>query len=1031
MDDARNHANLEESHYWRSLRELHQEGGIDEVKADELMAGATDEFDPSALSPMSRKRFLALLTASAAFAAAGCTDYRNRGEIVPYSRKPEEITPGVANYYASTCTGCSQYCGILIKTREGRPIKIDGNPDHPVSQGKICATGQATILDLYDPQRLRNPAYGNSSGRSGELTWDRADRDIRQRFDAAVRDGKEIALVTSPTMSPSARKTLSLFVERYPTTKIYMYQLFNDENRRRAWRQSYGGSALPAISWEQASIVLALESDFLGSEGNTVENIRRFTRRRDIMKGSDFNRLYCVEGAVTLTSANSDYRLRLRPDLQLEFVLCLINEIALARHSVSLDANVLPLLKGHSLEEFARRNDLSRPILNHLVDDLIGHKGKSIVYAGSTLPDGVHVAVNFLNEILENDSLYDAHAASTASVPHTSPEEFEALAQGMKAGNVAAVVHLQTNPVFHLPRAIGYGDSLKKVPLSVSLVQSDDETSQLCTYVLPVHHAFEAWGDFASRVGVISFQQPVIAPLYPTRQAEAALLYWSSNETTFRESMYHEFLMAFWEKEMFPSLHRNVDFKAFWNSALHDGAIQTDVPPSARGRCDVSALTGETGPGLRAGYVLALRPNYFIGDGRFAGNGWLQELPHPVSKIVWDNYAALSPKTASDLAVASGDMVRIELPHGSQTMPVFVQPGLADGFVSMELGYGRWNAGPVGTAAGTDANVLLPKTGLTGARVYRGATLTKTPEKHELASTQEHHALDDTFLKELHLKRRIIQEGTVAQFQKDPQFLHQEETQLSSISKGVTYSGVKWAMAIDLNKCVGCNACVSGCNVENNIPVVGKEQVQKGREMQWIRIDRYYAGMPDAPTLSHQPMLCQHCDNAPCENVCPVAATNHSPDGLNQMVYNRCVGTKYCSNNCPYKVRRFNFLNFRDNLADSYYLREPVNLVNNPEVTVRSRGVMEKCTFCIQRIAEARQHAAEQGRTLSGNDVKTACQEACPAEAIVFGDMNNQESKVSHYRKHPLGYHVLEEINVRPNVTYLARLRNIHPEKSA
>ena len=361
-------------------------------------------------------------------------------------------------------------------------------------------------------------------------------------------------------------------------------------------------------------------------------------------------------------------------------------------------------------------------------------------------------------------------------------------------------------------------------------------------------------------------------------------------------------------------------------------------------------------------------------------------------------------------------------------MPVFIQPGQADGYVSIEMGYGRTNAGPIGSDVGVDVGGLLSKASIAGARVVPGAKIVKASGQYELVTTQEHHSLDDTFVKELHLKREIIREGTLRQYEKDPTFLHHEKKELFNIAHDVEYNGVKWAMSIDLNKCTGCNACVAGCNVENNIPVVGKEQVQRGREMQWIRLDRYYAGTPDNPSLSHQPMLCQHCDNAPCENVCPVVATNHSPDGLNQMVYNRCVGTKYCSNNCPYKVRRFNFFNWRDNLAEGYYEQEPISLMHNPEVTVRSRGVMEKCTFCVQRIADARQHATEQGRPLKGSDVKTACQEACPATAIVFGDMNDPKSDISLYRAHDLGYHVLEDTNARPNVTYLAKLRNIHSE---
>jgi molybdopterin-containing oxidoreductase family iron-sulfur binding subunit len=558
-------------------------------------------------------------------------------------------------------------------------------------------------------------------------------------------------------------------------------------------------------------------------------------------------------------------------------------------------------------------------------------------------------------------------------------------------------------------------------------VEADDETSRLCTYVLPIHHAYESWGDYQVRTGICSLQQPVIAPLYDTRQKEAVLLAWIGGKGSFKETIYHEYVMRHWEKEIFPPLKRRVDFKTFWYASLHDGVVATEEKASGalRFRSPSLGKSGSSSPG----YVVALTPNYSIGDGAFANNGWLQELPHPISRVVWDNYAAISKKTAQELGVEDNGTVEVSLPHGTQTFPVLVQPGQADGLVSVQLGYGRWNAGSVGTYVGANANVRLSNDALVGPRIFGGAKVTNAHQEHRLVTTQEHHSLDDTFVKDLHRKREVIRDGTLAEYQKDPDFLHLERVNLQGITRQIEYNGVKWAMAIDMNKCVGCQACVASCNVENNVPVVGKDQAGRGREMQWIRIDRYYSGTAEEPISSHQPMLCQHCDNAPCENVCPVAATNHSPDGLNQMVYNRCVGTKYCSNNCPYKVRRFNFFNWHEYFADGYYSEEPVNLMFNPEVTVRSRGVMEKCTFCVQRIMEARQHAVEQGRPLKGSDVRTACQEACPATAIVFGDMNDPESEISRYRAHNLGYHVLEEVNARPNITYLAKLRSVQSEK--
>jgi molybdopterin-containing oxidoreductase family iron-sulfur binding subunit len=414
-----------------------------------------------------------------------------------------------------------------------------------------------------------------------------------------------------------------------------------------------------------------------------------------------------------------------------------------------------------------------------------------------------------------------------------------------------------------------------------------------------------------------------------------------------------------------------------------------------------------------------------MGLGKFANNGWLQELPHPVTKVTWDNYAAISPSTAKDLQVENDDVLKINIGDREISIPAMIQPGMANETIVIELGYGRSNAGTVANGVGVNANALLDGS---SQLFFDNATVTKTGETYKLISTQEHHSLDEALVKDLHLSRGIIQEGTLEEYSKHPEFLKEHKHEIFSITENHKYPDVKWAMSIDLNKCLGCSECITSCNVENNVPVVGKDQVEVGREMHWLRIDRYYSGTPDEPIVSTQPMLCQHCDNAPCENVCPVNATNHSPDGLNQMVYNRCVGTRYCANNCPYKVRRFNFYDFRDHFQNEYYQNELTYLVNNPEVTVRSRGVIEKCTFCVQNIMEARENAIRDGKEFDGSNVTTSCQSACPTNAIEFGNSNNSESNVSKHREHNLSYHVLEELNIIPNVTYLAKIRNTHSE---
>ncbi|MCX8010177.1 MAG: TAT-variant-translocated molybdopterin oxidoreductase [Ignavibacteria bacterium] len=1013
-----------EDFYWKSLKEYYKDSSIDEVKANEFLSEVTSDFNVEQMSGMSRRKFLALLSASVAFAAVGCQNYRDKGEIIPYTKKPEEITIGKANYYASTCAGCNQHCGILIKTREGRPIKVDGNPDHPINKGKICAKGQANILNLYSPDRLKQPLVkiGNSFQKTD---WQNIDTEIKTRLEKAKSSNKEISIITHKISSPTQAKLFEDFKKKYPTTKVYSYDLFNEINRQNAWEKCYGDKNLPSIKWENAKVILALESDFLGTEGFTIEQTRKFTENRDVMKSKEFNRLYCVESAFSLTGSNADYRIKLKPELQTEFLLCLLKEISSRVNLKSADE----ITKDYDLNSFAKKNNLSLDVLNHLVNDLLNNRGKSIVHAGSKMSEEVHILTNLLNEALGNTNLYSSNTFNENFIPYSSYEEFKQLVDSINKNNIEVIIHFDTNPIYHLPQDLDYVTALSKVPTIVSLVESENETSEKSHFVLPIHHNFESWGDFKVRSDVFSLAQPVISPLYKTRQKEAILLSWlNDSPNSYTDTIYHQYLMENWKNEIYPKLNRLTDFQTFWYSALHDGVVKVETQSKKFGSFNYSAVKNIVKHNTQ-GISLVLCENLFLYDGRNANNGWLQEIPHPISKVVWDNYAALSPKTAKEVNVKNNDVIEISSSGRKLNLPVMIQPGMADDVVAIDLGYGRTKAGAVGENVGVNANVFISAKGNFSNWIIPNINIKKTNASYMLVSTQEHHSLDDTFVKDFHLKRKIINELILDDYKSNPKILKSEHKELESITKSIEYKGVKWGMSIDLNKCIGCAGCTSACISENNIPVVGKDQVEKGREMHWIRIDRYYSGTPDEPKTVTQPMLCQHCDNAPCENVCPVAATNHSPDGLNQMAYNRCVGTRYCSNNCPYKVRRFNFFDFRTYFADGYFEQQPIDLLHNPEVTVRSRGVMEKCTFCIQRIMEARQIAIEEGRELKGSDVMTACQQACPSNAIVFGDINDKNSQVSKYRNHELGYHVLEELNVKPNVTYIAKLRNIHSEK--
>lgn len=1022
--------------FWKSLRDRSNDESMIEAKQNEFL----NDIEPSAeelqKTGLSRRKFLALSAATTALAATACTDYRDKGEIVAYNKKPENVLPGIANYYASTCSGCSLNCGILIKTRAGRPIKIDGNPSHPVNKGKICSAGQASLMNLYSPERIQFPLKRHG----GDLIlfkndlvkarWSEVDEKMIKLLSETSGKGKEIAIVAKAESSPTEKKLFEEFKSKYPTAKFYTYQTITSKNRIKAWNMAYGTNVLPIIKWDEADLILSFEGDFLGNELNFVENIRKFASKRNVEHLDKFNRLYAIEGNLSLTGMNADYRIRLNPVKQYDLLMGLINEIGNVRgfNKGNVDASVLLTASKYNLKNVVEENDLNSGYIKQLVNDLLENAGRGIVYAGNNQSVASHSAVIVLNQLLGNTALYSQEKEQVNLASISSEEDLRELINKMSAGEIDVVIHYDSNPVFELPGEHGYANALKKVKHNICLLQTTNETSFNAEFILPIHHDLESWNDYKTRNGIVSLQQPVINPLYKNRQKEAILLQWMRGKVdNFNETIYHDYLLQKWKNDFFPTVHQGGDFKTFWFASLHDGVVEYEEPATVNQyklNSEIKTLLKSTQVN---GFTILLSNNYSIGaDGKNANNGWLQELPHPVSKVNWDNYAAISPKTAKKLGVDFDDLLEVNVNGKIVKLPVVLQPGVADDFLAVELGYGRTAAGEIGNNVGVNVNVLIGSDKAFGPYILTGIKVGKAKGRYKLASTQEHHMLDDASVKDQHKKRFIIREGTLQEYKENPKFLDEqrEPIEIISLYPPHEYKEVKWAMSIDLNKCIGCTACVASCNVENNIPIVGKEQTMKGREMQWMRIDRYYSGTEEEPEISNQPMLCQQCDNAPCENVCPVAATNHSPDGLNQMVYNRCVGTRYCSNNCPYKVRRFNFFDYRDEVASSYQKSDSLELMQNPEVTIRARGVMEKCTFCVQRIMEARQEATKAGRQLKGTDVKTACQTACPADAIVFGDMNDEDSEIFALRNHNLGYHVLEELNVKPNVTYIARLRN-------
>jgi len=1017
--------NKREPNYWKGFKEIYNDPEFSKKVNEDLT-----ESKPKDANGMSRRKFLAFVGASAALAGAACTDYRDKGEIIPYNKMPEEISLGKPNFYASTCTLCPNTCGILIRTREGRPIKVDGNPEHPVSKGKICVKGQASILDLYDPDRLKGPLRKSKTGIFLKTPWLAANKTFITALDNA---DKQIAVITHQINSVTTKKLLGEFTKKYPNTKIYSYELFDNTIRNNAWKKSYGTDFYPIIKWDKAKVIVALQSDFLGTEGNRVENARLFAEGRDVDKVKNFNRLYSVEADMSLTGSNADYRLKLKPELQYNFVMSLLNEIN-RKTNIKIPINVSKF----SLKSFAKKYSLDAKKVEFLVNDLIENSGKSIVYAGRSLPEKTHIAVNLLNEILGNTKLYNRKTSNYSVAGLSTYGDFYKLITDMKNGGVSVVIHFDSNPVYHLPDNMGYKKALKKVETVATLTESANESSEVSNFVFATNNQLESWGDAKTRTGFYSLQQPVIAPLYNTRQKEAVILQWVKGlNSKFKENLYHKYLMDNWRATIYPTLNSEIEFKRFWYGILNDGVVLKNEKIKSFGKFKNSSLSGlTTSPVKPNGFTVVIKESYALGDGRQANNGWLQELPNSLAQITWDNYAAISKKTAKKLQVQNNDNIKVDTGSGEKVYPVFIQPGAADNTVTIDSGYGRTKVGRVGEGAGFRISGLMSGKPTFSPWIYTNVKVARAEGTYTVVTDQEHHVFEKKPTENIFKKRGILFEGTVAEYEKDHKFLKNEREEERIVTPAIyprhpeLYKDVKWGMAIDLNKCLACGDCVIACNSENNVPIVGKDQIGRGRRMQWIRIDRYYSVSYDEPIISTQPMLCQQCDDAPCENVCPVAATTHSEDGLNQMIYNRCVGTRYCANNCPYKVRRFNFYNYRDRFKDGFQEEQLFDLIYNPEVTVRSNGVMEKCTFCIQRIMEEKAEAIREKRKIIGENVKVACQVACPTSAIKFGDINAKKSKFVKYRNHELGYYVLEEVNTKPNVTYIAKLRNTHTEES-
>ena len=951
---------------------------------------------------ISRRRFLALLGASAALASGvtGCSKI-DRGTIVPYTRKPLGVVPGIADHYASTFQEGMTAYSVLVKTREGRPIHIEGNDEHPHFRGKTSLRTIADILRLYDPDRLRHPLVDGQPA-----SWEQAEARVIAALKEARGAGKPVILFTGAVLSPTRRALIEDFKHVLPGLVHVPFEPLAPHAERAAAAAVFGEAVNPRYRFDRAEVVVSFDNDFLGADPNAPIAVREFAAWRRVSGPHDrMNRLWVFEGGMTVTGAKADHRFAIRPSRAAAVGFALVRTLS-ERHGVALPAGLKPeTLAAFDLNKQAGELRISAALLHALAADLARAGKTALVLAGSSASVETHIAAHLLNTMLGAEG----HTVETAFAPapvdvHTF-EELRKHVADMKSARYSAAIFWDVNPAYCYPDASLWTAAVAAVPARIFIGLHPDETARACQVVLPEHHWLEAWGDYETSADVLSLQQPTIGPLYETKQGEDALLDLVRALGGVVPADYHEYLKARWQKEVFPA-GSPVPFEAFWSAALHDGILKRPAQPRPTPTLQVAAIeqavTKAAVPATK-GFDLVLHPGVGVYDGRYANSGWLQELPDPVTRVTWLNPLAVSLADAQRLNLKNGDVALLRVGERSVEIPVLVQPGQAPGVVSAALGYGR-DALSVAQSVGVNLYPLLDETS-SGSILRVGAALTASAKRAALPLVQVHHTMEG---------RDIVRSFPLAEYGKH----RREESDLPTLYPEQRFPEHKWGMAIDLSACVGCGGCVIACQSENNIPVVGPEQVLKGREMHWIRIDRYYAGDAEAPRVLHQPMLCQQCDNAPCENVCPVNATTHSSDGLNQMAYNRCVGTRYCANNCPFKVRRFNYLDFTGATPDA------TRLVYNPEVTVRPRGVMEKCTFCVQRIENVRLLAKAEMRPIRDGEITPACAAACPAEAIVFGDLKDPNSVVSRLSRSQRGYHVLAELGIRPSVTYLAGVTN-------
>jgi MoCo/4Fe-4S cofactor protein with predicted Tat translocation signal len=951
--------------YWRSLEELAGTPEFQEMLHREFPKGASEWVDS-----VSRRGFLQLMGASLALAGmTGCTKLPLE-PIVPYVRQPEEVIPGRPRFYATAVTLSGYASPVLVESHLGRPTKIEGNDKHPASLGGTDIFTQAAILGMYDPDRSQTITY------LGDVnSWSSFASALKGPLNAQKNiGGAGIRILTQTISSPTLADQLRAFLKIYPQAKWHVYEPVNRDNVLEGAKLAFGQPVETRYDFSKADVIVSLDADFLyaGFPGNT-RYIRDFASRRN--PDGNMSRFYAIESTPTSTGAKADHRLPVR--------------------AVEVEG-------------------LARGLLKAIGPDLLSHKGSSLIIPGDHQSPVVHALAHVLNAELGNVDKTVFYTDPVAANPINQTESLRDLVADMRAGKVDLLVSMGGNPVYDAPADLGFGDTLKNSNISVRIHHGlhQNETSQFCHWHVNEAHSLEAWSDARAYDGTVSIIQPLIAPLYAGKSAHELI----SALSGVSDASGYDLVRAYWQKQ-----NSGADFETFWRRSLHDGWMEGTAytPKSVSAKAPNLTVSPAADP---KSLEVNFRRDPSIYDGQFANNGWLQELPKPMTKLTWDNAVLVSPKMAEREGLQTEDMVTIELAGRKVSGPVWVQAGHPDNSVTIYLGYGRTRAGRAGTGAGFD---VYPLRTTAAQWIATGAKLTKSGATYKLASTQGYQTMDTPN----EHTRPLVREASLDKYREEPKFAQEEQTPRElTLYPNIDYSKQEyaWGMAIDLNSCVGCNNCMIACQSENNIAVVGKEQVVKGRHMHWLRVDAYYQGDRDHPKAYFQPVPCMQCENAPCELVCPVGATLHSTEGLNDMVYNRCVGTRYCSNNCPYKVRRFNFLLFQDWDTQQY------KMMRNPDVSVRSRGVMEKCTYCVQRINERRIDAERENRKINdqghAGELQTACQQSCPAGAIIFGNINDPNSQVSKLKAQNRNYGLLADLNTRPRTTYLAEVRNPNPE---